>query len=97
MEKIEWKGWILLIALVAIGFAARPAAASNQCDVVHSCFVLEMSLPDSTTGGGVWRCEGSVTVGAIWREDYGCAEGQIVVDCSGNILERHRFAVGSDL
>ncbi|MDW8185984.1 MAG: hypothetical protein RMM07_12110 [Anaerolineae bacterium] len=45
----------------------------------------------------MWRCEGSVTVGAIWREDYGCAEGQIVVDCSGNILERHRFAVGSDL
>ncbi|HXF70359.1 MAG TPA: hypothetical protein VNK89_11195 [Thermoflexus sp.] len=36
-------------------------------------------------------CSETYGVGAIFREGNRCAEGQILLDCAGNIVERRRF------
>ncbi len=90
-------GLYLLGTLWALWFVDLAWA---QCPIEIDCVTVPITPGGSPgSGGGTWVCAGPSTVGAIFFHYQGiqCAEGQIVIDCDGTVLERRVFAIGGDL
>lgn len=88
MLRLGWWAWILIQTPIAWAQEENP----QDCQQGVDCASIKLPpAPPPGGGEGQWVCSGTYGVGGIFREGNRCAEEQIVLDCAGNIVERHRF------
>ncbi|WP_376792520.1 hypothetical protein [Thermoflexus sp.] len=80
-------GWILVQAPTAWAREGKPQDCPEE-----NCLLIGLSPTVSPGGEGQRVCSGPYGVGAVFQEGNRWAEGQILLGCAGNIVERRRFA-----